>query len=85
MLTEIVTDALEDAVKIRHGQVGGATFHADRGPQFNEVKVITLCERFDILRSMGQTGPCYDHAGAESFWSIFKHEYFYRRAFVTLD
>jgi transposase InsO family protein len=85
MRTEVVTDALEMAVRTRRGHVGGVIFHADRGSQFNDAKVVALCEKFDVLRSMGETGSCYDHASAESFWSIFKHEYFYRHAFVTVE
>jgi putative transposase len=33
MLTELVTDALAQAVAVRNGQVGGTIMHSDRGAQ----------------------------------------------------
>ena len=85
MRTEIVTEALRQAIAIRNGALSGAILHTDRGTQFADRKVAALCKQAGIQRSMGRTGSAYDHATAESFWSIFKHEYFYRHVFTSLD
>jgi hypothetical protein len=43
MRTEIVLDCLDQVVRARSGHVRGATFHTDRGAQFNDARVIALC------------------------------------------
>ena len=80
--TELVLEALDRAVAERGGDVAGTIMHSDRGSQYTAEIMRQACERYGLLRSMGETGICWDNAGAESLWSTFKHEYYYRHTFV---
>lgn len=82
MRTELVLEALDMAVAERGGDVAGTIMHLDRGSQYTAEIMKQACERYGLRRSMGATGICWDNAGAESLWSTFKHEYYYRHTFV---
>lgn len=84
MRTELVLAAVEQAVFVRGGRVGGTILHSDRGSQYTAADTAAAAARYGLRRSMGATGICWDNAGAESLWSTFKHEYYYRNAFATL-
>lgn len=83
MRTELVTDALAQAVAVRGGQVSGTIMHSDRGTQYTAQAMAAACVDAGLRRSMGATGICWDNSGAESLWSTFKHEYYYRHTFAT--
>lgn len=83
MRTELVTLAVQRAVFVRGGRCQGVILQSDRGGQYTAHDMALACARHGLRRSMGATGICWDNAGAESLWSTFKHECYYRHVFAT--
>jgi len=80
---DMVTDAIEAAVAARGGGCRGTVLHSDRGGEFTANLTAQACFRHGLRRSMGATGICWDNSPAESFWSTFKHELYYRHVYAT--
>jgi transposase InsO family protein len=85
MTADLVENALRQAVALRGKLPGQVFFHADRGTQFTSKQLAEAARDLGVLRSMGRTGVCWDNAAAESFWSTYKNEYYYRHAFRTFE
>ncbi len=80
---DMVCQAIDAAVACRGRSVAGTVLHSDRGGEFTAALTTQACARHALQRSMGDTGVCWDNSPAESFWSTFKHEYYYRHTFVS--
>lgn len=80
---ETVTTAIDAAVAVRSGRCRGTVLHSDRGGEFTAHLTARACFRHGLRRSMGATGICWDNSPAESFWSTFKHEEYYRHVYAT--
>jgi putative transposase len=81
--TDLVEDALRQAVNLRGDLPAKVIFHADRGTQYTSQQIADACADLPVLRSMGRTGVCWDNAAAESFWSTLKTEFYNRRHWPT--
>jgi transposase InsO family protein len=79
----MVTDAIDAAAAVRGGRCRGTILHSDRGGEFTAHLTAEACFGHGLRRSMGATGICWDNSPAESFWSTFKHEHYYRHVYAT--
>ncbi|MEV6800496.1 IS3 family transposase [Micromonospora rifamycinica] len=82
----MVAAAVDAAVACRAAEgrdVTGTVLHSDRGGEFTGSLTVRACARHELRRSMGETGICWDNSPAESFWSTFKHEDYYRHTYAT--
>jgi transposase InsO family protein len=83
MRTELVTDAIEMAVRTRGGDVHGVVFHSDRGSQYTAKAFGDVCRRHGIRPSRGRVGSSYDNALAESFFQGLKREWLHGRSWTS--
>ncbi|MBO0825643.1 MAG: transposase [Actinobacteria bacterium] len=82
MRTELISDALSNAVAVRDPDPG-VVFHSDRGCQHTSAAYAALAADCQITLSVGRTGQCWDNALAESFFSSLKGELIDTRAWPT--
>ncbi|WP_432089664.1 IS3 family transposase [Streptomyces sp. bgisy095] len=74
MRAELVTEALNAAVRTHGGRVDSVIFHSDHGARYGSKTFADVCHQAGILRPMGAVGTSADNAAAESFFASFKRE-----------
>jgi putative transposase len=81
MKTDLVLDALEQALYARAAQREGAlTHHSDRGSQYVSIRYSERLAEAGIEPSVGSIGDSYDNALAETINGLYKAELIHRRA-----
>lgn len=81
--TDLVESALAMAVAMRGGLAGQVVFHADRGFQYTSGQLARFADKYNLVRSVGRTGVCWENAAAESFWATLKVEFYGRHLWPT--
>ncbi|MCB1610518.1 MAG: IS3 family transposase, partial [Xanthomonadales bacterium] len=81
MRTDLVLDALEQALHARQPARDGALIHhSDRGSQYVSIRYSERLAEAGIEPSVGSRGDSYDNALAETINGLYKAELIHRRA-----
>jgi len=78
MHSELVLDALEQALWARSGATG-VVHHSDRGSQYLSIRYSERLAEAGVEPSVGSVGDSYDNALAETIIGLYKAEVIYRR------
>jgi putative transposase len=72
--TDLVLDALEQALWARRGPFEGLVHHSDRGVQYLSIRYTERLAEAGAVTSVGSRGDSYDNALAESVIGLYKAE-----------
>jgi putative transposase len=84
LATELVSEALRQAVEARQPEGRGLLHHSDRGCQYTSDAYQQTLRTLGIQCSMSRTGCCYDNAAMERFFWSLKHEWTNHETFYNL-
>ncbi|MCD4728567.1 MAG: integrase core domain-containing protein [Pirellulales bacterium] len=85
MATELVSNALRQAIERRRPGCRGLLHHSDRGCQYTSDTYQQTLKRLGIECSMSRRGCCYDNAVMERFFWSLKHEWTNHERFANLE
>jgi len=84
LATELVSEALRQAVETRRPEGRDLLHHSDRGCQYTSDAYQQTLRALGIQCSMSRTGCCYDNAVMERFFWSLKHEWTNHENFQNL-
>ncbi|MFH1108983.1 MAG: IS3 family transposase [Planctomycetota bacterium] len=85
LATELVSDALRQAIENRRPDGKRLLHHSDRGCQYTSDAYQRTLRTLGITCSMSRTGCCYDNAAMERFFWSLKHEWTNHEPFANLE
>jgi putative transposase len=84
LATELVSDALRQAIEARRPAAGELLHHSDRGSQYTSDDYRQTLRTWGITCSMSRTGCCYDKAAMERLFRPLKHEWTHHATYAGL-